>query len=168
MNARRPLATLTLIAALGLPACGGDDDPSAEPPTTSPPEPADTRPETPGERRFPASFVKRVEPICVQTQRSIDDLAPIEDEAALRKAVAVYEDAARKFGELQPPAQNADAFRQFVEVYRDAAKTLNGILAEVNRGDSSAFQRVTPVLDNVNSEGGDAATDYGFTKCTSG
>jgi hypothetical protein len=168
MDARRPLATLTLIAALGLTACGGDNDPSAEPPTTAPPEPADTRPTSPGESRFPASFVKRVEPICVQSQRSIDDLAPIEDEAALRKAAAVYEDAATKFGELKPPQENAGAFRRFVEVYRDAAKTLNGILGEVNRGDSGAFQRVQPVLDNVASEGGDAAEDYGFTKCTSG
>ena len=167
MDARRILATLTLTAALGLTACGGDNDPSAQPPTTAPPEPADTRPTSPGESRFPAEFVERVEPICVQAQRTIDDLAPIEDEGALRKAVEAYEDASRKFGELDPPEQNKEAFRRFTDIYTDAATTLNGLLAEVGRGDTSAFQRVTPVLDTVNTEGSDIAQEYGFTKCVS-
>jgi hypothetical protein len=86
MNARRLSATLALTLSLGLAACGGDNDPSAEPPTTAPPEPADTRPTSPEAANFPESFVKKVEPICTQTQRSIDDLAPIEDEAAVRRA----------------------------------------------------------------------------------
>ena len=168
MDARRLFASLAVSLAFGLASCSGDNDPGGEPPTTAPPEPADTRPTSPEGAKFPQSFVKKVEPICVQARRSIDDLAPIEDEVGLREATSVYEDTARKLRKLKPPQQNAAAYDRFVEVYRDAARTLNGIYGELQRGDSSALQRVSPVLDNVNTEGGDAAEDYGFTKCTTG
>ena len=169
MNARGLLAAflLTLALGVGLTACSGDNDPSAEPPTTAPPEPADTRPTPAPETEFPPAFVKKVERICVQTQRSIDDLSPIEDEASLREAVVVYEGTTRKLRELKPPERTAEAFDRFVEVYADGARSLNGIFAEVGRGDSSAFQRVTQVIDTVNTESSDAAQDYGFKKCQS-
>ena len=168
MNVRRLSATALLTLTLGLAACAGDNDPAGEPPTTAPPEPADTRPTSPEENKFPASFVKKVEPICTEMQATVDELAPIEDEAGVKQAAAAYDDAAKKFGELEPPAKNAEAYRSFVEVYRDAARTLDDINGELTRGDSSALQRVQPILDNVNTEGGSAAEDYGFTKCTSG
>ncbi len=168
MNARRLLATSLLILSAALAACGGDNDPAGEPPTTSPPEPADTRPSSPEEGSFPASFVKQVEEVCVPAQRKLDNLAPIEDEKGLDQAVQVYENTESELRGLKPPAENAEAYDRFVEVYGDAASTLDGILGEVKRGDTSAFQRVQPTLDNVATEGGDAAEDYGFTKCVSG
>ena len=168
MNARPLFASALLILSLGLAACGGDNDPSGEPPTTAPPEPADTRPTSPEEASFPASFVKQVDPICEETYKKIDELAPIEDEAKVKQAASTYDDAAKQLGELKPPQKNAEAYDRFVEVFSDASSTLDGIAGEMARGDSSAIQRVQPAIDNVNTEGGSAAEDYGFTKCTAG
>ena len=168
MHARRLSATALLTLTLGLAACGGDNDPSGEPPTTAPPEPADTRPTSPEEGEFPAAFVKKVEPICTETQAEIDKLAPIEDEAGVKQAATAFDDASKKLGDLKPPAKNAEAYDRFVQVYADAARTLDDLNGELTRGDSSALQRVQPILDNVATEGGDIAEDYGFTKCTSG
>jgi hypothetical protein len=168
MNARRLPASALLILTLGLAACGGNNDPSGEPPTTSPPEPADTRPTSPEAASFPPSFVKKVDPICQETYTKIDELAPIEDEANVKKAAGVYDDAYKQFTALKPPAKNAEAYDRFTEVFRDASRTLDGIAGEMARGDSAAAQRVQPAIDQVNTEAGSAAEDYGFTKCTAG
>ena len=168
MNARRLFASALLILTLGLAACGGSNDPSGEPPTTAPPEPADTRPTSPEAASFPDSFVKKVDPICEETYMKIDELAPIEDEATVKKAASTYDDAAKQLRELKPPQKNAEAYDRFVEVFGDASSTLDGIAGEMARGDSAAIQRVQPAIDNVNTEAGSAAEDYGFTKCTAG
>jgi hypothetical protein len=168
MNARRLAATSLLIFTLGLAACGGDNDPAGEPPTTSPPEPADTRPTSPEEANFPASFVKKVEPICEKTYTAIDELAPIEDEAKIKQAASTYDDAYKEFTALKPPAKNAEAYDRFTEIFRDGSRTLDGIAGEMARGDSAASQRVQPAIDQINTEAGSAADDFGFTKCNPG
>lgn len=170
MNAARLSATFAIALTLGagVGACGGGKDPSARPPTTAPPEPVETAPATPAERDFPAEFVKRVEPICTDAQAAVDKLSPIEDPAAVAKAAGAYKDAAARLDKLDPPQENAEAYRRFVEVYRDAGDTLGRLEAEIRGGDSSALERVPSILDDVNTERGDIASEYGFDKCTAG
>ena len=167
MGACRLPAVLALTVALGLTACGGDNDPSAEPPTTSPPEAAETRPSTAQEREFPAEFRKQVDPICGQAQTELDKLAAqeIRDQAALRAASGVYEDAAVKLEKLEPPEQNATAYKRLTDAFRDGQDLLTRLNAEVGRGDSSAYQRVPSILDQVNTEIKDLGTQYGFREC---
>jgi hypothetical protein len=150
-------------------ACGGDNDPAGEPPTTSPPEPVETRPKSPEEKSFPAAFAKKVDPICVKAQGAVDKVAGTRarSEAAVAKLSGIYGDAATDLEALKPPEQNAAAYKQFTDAFRSGEDLFKRLGAEVGRGDSSAFQRVPSTLDQVNTEIKDVAQQYGFDGCGS-
>jgi hypothetical protein len=170
MGACRRLAglTISLALALGLLACGGDNDPSAEPPTTAPPEAADTRPSSPEEGNFPADFVEQVDPICAKAQAEIDKVVAKEVRSTeqLQALVAVYEDTATELEGLKPPEQNAAAYKEFTDTFRDGQDLFTRLQAEVGRGDSSAYQRVTSTLDQVKTDTKDVADEFGFQACS--
>jgi hypothetical protein len=167
MGACRRFAVLALVLTLGLSACGGDNDPAGEPPTTSPPEAADTRPASAQERNFPADFVKQVDPVCAQALEEVDKLSAqkIEDEAALGEVADVYRDAATELEGFEAPEQNATAYGRFTDAFREAQRLLEEIEAEAGRGDNSVFQRVSGVLDEANTNIKDLAEQYGFEEC---
>jgi hypothetical protein len=150
-------------------ACGGDNDPAGEPPTTSPPEPVQTRPKSPEEKDFPAAFTQKVDPICVKAQQEIDKVAGTRarSEAAVQKLSGLYGAAAADLEALKPPEQNAAAYKQFTDAFRSGEDLFKRLGAEVGRGDSSAFQRVPSTLDQVNTEIKDVAQQYGFDGCGS-
>jgi hypothetical protein len=158
---------LAVSAALGVGACGGDNDPAGEPPTTTPPEPVDTRPKSPEEKSFPASFAKKVDPICLKAQEEIDKVAGTRarNQAAVKKLAATYGDAADDLEALKPPEQNAAAYKQFTDAFRSGEDLFTRLNEEVGRGDSSVFQRVPSTLDQVNTEIKDTAQQYGFSGC---
>lgn len=167
MGACRLPAVLTVVLTLALPACGGANDPGGEPPTTSPPEPADTRPSTPRERSFPAEFTEQVDPICAKAMDEVDKLAEqqIEDQGALGRVGDVYRDAATELEGLKPPEQNATAYGRFTDSFREAQELFAEIEAEAGRGDNSVFQRVPGVLDEAKTNIKDLANQYGFKEC---
>jgi hypothetical protein len=158
---------LALVLALGLTACGGDNDPAGEPPTTSPPEPADTRPSSPQERNFPSEFVKQVDPVCAQALDEADKVSAqkIEDQAAIAEVSDVYRDAATELEGFEAPEENATAYGRFTDSFREAQRLLEELDAEAGRGDSSVFQRVSGVLDEANTNIKDLANQYGFKEC---
>src|SRR4051812_45541278 len=90
------VAVVAASVALGLSACGGDNDPSAEPPTTTPPEPAETKPQSPAEKSFPTAFAQKVDPICVKAEQQIDKVAGTRARSrpAVQKLASIYEGAA--------------------------------------------------------------------------
>jgi hypothetical protein len=157
-----------LALALGVSACGGDNDPAGEPPTTAPPEPSDSRPTSPEAKNFPAAFVKKVDPICVKAQRQMDKLTAneIRDRARLKALAGVFEDTATELEALKPPAKNADAYKEFTDAFRDGQDLFIRLDGEVGRGDSSAYQRVTSTLNQVQTDYRESASDFGFTGCT--
>jgi hypothetical protein len=163
------LVVLAVFAALGLSACGGDNDPAGEPPTTTPPSPVETRPKSPEEKSFPASFAKKVDPICTKAQAAVDKVAATRarNEAAVQKLSSLYGDAATDLEALKPPEQNAAAYEQFTQAFRSGEDLFKRLGAEVERGDSSAYQRVPSTLDQVNTEIKDTAQQYGFDGCAS-
>ena len=163
------VAVLAVSAALGVGACGGDNDPAGEPPTTTPPEPVETRPKSPEEKSFPASFTKKVDPICLKTQEEVDKVAGTRarSEAAVKKLAGIYGDAATDLEGLKPPEQNAAAYKQFTDAFRSGEDLFTRLEEEVGRGDSSAFQRVPSTLDQVNTQIKDTAQQYGFDGCAS-
>lgn len=165
MDARRIAVIPALVASLALAACGGSNDPAGEPPTTAPPAPADTEPADPQERDFPAAVVDEVEPICTRAQDEVDKLSPIEDEQGVQGAVQLFEDTSKELEGVDVPEQNAEAYKTFVDAYRDAGRTLGRIEGELARGDSSALQRVTPVLDEMRTRTNQLASDFGFEEC---
>jgi len=164
---RSGCAAIAAALALGLGACSGDNDPAGEPPTTSPPEPAETKPISPQESSFPAEFRKQVDPICAGAQKEIDKLAgtEIRDRPTLQKLGGVYGDTASKLEKLEPPKQNATAYKQFTDAFRDGQDLVKRLDSEVGRGDSSAYQRVRSILDQVDTNVTDLAGQYGFTGC---
>jgi hypothetical protein len=159
-----------LALALGLTACGGDNDPSAEPPTTAPPDPADTRPSSAAESKFPADFVQQVDPICKKAQTQVDKLVATEvrDPERLKELANVYRDTATELEGLEAPEQNRVAYGRFTSAFRDGEDLFERLEEEVGRGDSSAYQRVTSTLDEINTDVESLATDYGFQECASG
>ena len=160
---------LALSLALGLGACGGDNDPAAEPPTTAPPEPSDSRPSSQREASFPADFRNQVDPICQKAKAQIDKLVgnEIRDRARLKQLAGVYGDTASKLEGLKPPKKNAAAYKEFTDSFRDGQDLFTRLDGEVGRGDSSAYQRVNGELDQVNSDVKDMAIEFGFEKCAS-
>lgn len=172
MGVRRLLNGLVVGAALalGVSACGGDNDPSNEPPTTAPPEPADTRPSTSGESRFPADFVKQVDPICTKAQDEIDKLVvdEIRDPAKLKQLTGVFADTAAELEALEPPEENVSAYQEFTDAFRDGERNFTQLEGEVERGDSSAYQRVNSTLDEVETDLRDQASQNGFEACAAG
>jgi len=159
---------LAVCAAL-LAACGGDNDPAGEPPTTSPPEAGETARQSAAENSFPADFQQKVDPICVKAQEALDKVAGTRarSRAAVQKLAGIYEDAAKDLEGLKPPEQNAAAYQQFTDAFRDGQDLFTRLDAEADRGDSSTFQRVPSTLDEVNSEIKDLAQQYGFSGCSS-
>jgi hypothetical protein len=169
MGTCRLPALLATAVVIGLAGCGGDNDPSNEPPTTSPPEPAESKPQSPEAKSFPAEFQKKVDPICVKAQAEVDKIAGTtpRDRASVQKLSDIYKNAATDLEALQPPEQNATAYKQFTDAFRDGQDLFTRLDAEVGRGDSSAYQRVSSILDEVNTDVKDLATQYGFTDCGS-
>jgi hypothetical protein len=169
MGACRSLAGLVigLSLALGLAACGGDNDPAGEPPTTAPPEPADTRPASPGEANFPADFTNQVDQVCAKAKSEIDKLVSTEvrDPEQLQQLSEVHKNTATELEGLKPPADNAAAYQEFTDAWRDGEDLFARLQAEVGRGDSSAYQRVNSTLDQVKTDVRDVATEYGFQEC---
>src|SRR3954452_7446116 len=98
MGGARQLHAVAVLAvsAAFLSACGGDNDPSAEPPTTTPPEPAETKPQSPAEKSFPTAFAQKVDPICVKAEQQIDKVAGTRARSrpAVQKLASIYEGAA--------------------------------------------------------------------------
>lgn len=170
MGAWRLPALFAVVVAVGLSGCGGDNDPAGEPPTTAPPDPADTRPSSPEESSFPAEFTKQVDPICVKAQQEIDKLAVggISDQETLKEAADVYRDTATELEGLKPPEQNRAAYGEFTDTFRDGSDQLEDLEAEVARGDSSAYQRATTILDEIKTDTRDLASDYSFEECAAG
>jgi hypothetical protein len=169
MGTCRLPALIAVTIAVGLAGCGGDNDPAAEPPTTAPPEPAETKPQSPEAKQFPAEFTKKVDPICTKAQAQIDKVAGTRarSRAAVQKLSAIYGDTAGQLEGLKPPAQNAPAYKEFTGAFRDAEDLFKRLDQEVGRGDSSAFQRVPSTLDQVNTDIKDQASQYGFEGCSS-
>jgi hypothetical protein len=167
MGACRLFAVLGLVLTLGLTACGGDNDPSGEPPTTSPPEPADTRPSSPEEGNFPSDFVKKVDPVCVKALDDVDQLSAqqIDEQAELGELSGIYGDAATELEGFKPPEQNATAYQRFTDAFREGQDLAGQIEAEAGRGDNSVFQRVPGVIDEANTNIKDLASQYGFEEC---
>src|SRR5215208_716942 len=172
MGACRLPAGLAVALAIGLSltACGGDNDPSAEPPTTAPPEAADTRPSSATEAKFPPDFVQQVDPICKKAQTQVDKLVATEvrDPERLKQLSGVYRDTATELEGLKAPEQNRTAYGRFTDAFRDGQDLFERLEAEVGRGDSSAYQRVTSTLDEINTDVESLASDYGFQECASG
>lgn len=167
MGVRRLLTLSAVVLTFVLSACGGDNDPAGEPPTTSPPEPADTRPSSPEEGNFPAEFVEQVDPVCVKALDEVDEISAqqIDDQAAVGQVANAYRDAATELEGLEAPEQNATAYGRFTDAFREAQRLMEEIDAEAGRGDNSVFQRVPGVLDEANTNIRDLANEYGFTEC---
>ena len=163
------LAVLAVSAALGVSACGGDNDPAGEPPTTTPPTPVQSRPKSPEEKSFPASFSQKVDPICVKAQEAVDKVAGTRarSQVAVKKLAGIYGDTAADLEALKPPEQNAAAYKQFTDAFRSGEDLFTRLDEEVGRVDSSPFQRVTSTLDQVNTEIKGVAQQYGFDGCAS-
>src|SRR3954462_1289075 len=169
-GARRLHAVAVLaVCAAFLSACGGDNDPSAQPPTTTPPEPAETKPQSPEEKSFPAAFVKKVDPICVKAEEQIDKVAGTRARSrpAVQKLAGIYKSTAADLEGIKAPAQNATAYKEFTQAFRHGQDLFTRLDAEVGRGDSSAFERVPTILDEANSDIKDQAQQYGFERCGS-
>ena len=158
---------LAISVALGLSACGGDNDPAGEPPTTSPPEANETQPQSAAETSFPAAVVKKVDPICAKAQAQVDKIAAttVRDQASVKKLAGVYAATAGDLEAIKPPEQNASAYKQFTDAFRDGQDLFTRLNEEVGRGDSSAYQRVPTILDEVDTEVKDLAEQYGFKGC---
>ena len=163
---KRRLA-IAAVAVLGLTGCGGDNDPGGEPPTTAPPEPADTRPSSGKEANFPADFTQRVESICTKAKSEVDKAVSTEvrDPQQLQQLSDVYKDTASDLESLKPPAQNAAAWEQFTNAWREGEDLFTRLKAEVGRGDDSAYQRIKSTLDEVKTDVTDIASEYGFEEC---
>jgi hypothetical protein len=167
LGVRRLPAALALTIALGLTACGGANDPAGEPPTTAPPEPADTRPASPEAKSFPADFVKKVDPVCVETLDQVDKLAgnEVKDRATLQKIAKTYGDAATELEAQKPPEKNATQYKRFTEAFHDGSDLFSDLDVEVGHGDTGAYQRVPATIDQVGTEVKDLAMQFGFTQC---
>ena len=163
----RLLAVFAVAAAMGLAACGGRND-AAEPPTTAPPQPADTRPVSPEEQSFPAEFVKKVDPVCVKALGEVDKHAgagiEIKDPGTLEKIAAAYEDAGTELDGQKPPEQNATAYGRFTQAFHDGGDLFTRMADEASR-DPKTYARVPSTVDQVNTDVKDLADQFGFTKC---
>jgi hypothetical protein len=166
MGPCRLLAVLAVALTFGLSACGGDNDPAGEPPTTAPPDPADTRPVSPEEGNFPADFVEQADPICAQALTEVDKQSQqeIDDEAALGEVSKVYGDAATELEGLEPPEANATAYGRLTDSFREGADLFSRLQDEAG-GDSSVYQRVPSTIDEANTNIKDLANQFGFTEC---
>jgi hypothetical protein len=160
---------IATVVAIGLAGCGGDNDPSGEPPTTSPPEPAETAPQSPEEKSFPAEFREKADKICTEAEAEVDKVAGsnVRDRASVQKLSDIYENAATELEGLEPPQANAEAYERFTDAFRDAQDLFVRLDQEVGRGDESAYQRVSSILDEVKTDVKDLATQYGFEGCAS-
>ena len=169
MGTCRIPALIATVVAIGFAGCTGDNDPSGEPPTTAPPEPAETAPQSPEEQNFPADFAKKADKICAAAEAEVDKVAGsnVRDRASVRKLASIYEDAATELEALEPPETNAEAYKRFTNGFRDAQDQFTRLDEEVGRGDESAYQRVSSILDEVKSDVKDQATQYGFEECAS-
>jgi hypothetical protein len=160
-------ALLAVTAVVALAGCGGANDPAGEPPTTAPPSPVETKPQSPEAKQFPAAFTRKVDPICVKAQSQIDKVAGTRarSQPALEKLAAIYGGTAKRLEGLKPPAKNAPAYQEFTGSFRDAQDLFKRLDQEVGRGDTSAYQRVPSTLDQVNTDIKDQASQYGFQGC---
>jgi hypothetical protein len=167
MGACRLLAVAAVLLAFAGSGCGGDNDPGGEPPTTSPPEAADTRPSTPQESNFPAEFVDQVDPVCAKAFDEVDKLSAkqIDDQAELAELSGIYKDAATELEGFEPPEQNATAYKRFTDAFREGQEVVGELEGEAGRGDNSVFQRVSSVIDEANTNIKDLASQYGFEEC---
>jgi hypothetical protein len=113
--------------------------------------------------------VKEVDPICTKAQGEIDKVANTRarDEASVDKLAKAYGTGAEELEALKPPEENATAYKQFTDSWRDGEDLFQRLSGELERGDSSAFQRVPSILDEVNTEIKDLASEYGFQDCAS-
>ena len=161
---------IAVVAVLGLTGCGGDNDPAGEPPTTAPPEPADTRPSSEKEANFPAEITQKAESICTTAQSEIDKVVATEvrEPEQLQQLSQVFTDTASDLEQLKPPAENAAAWEEFTDAWHDGEDLFKRLQAEVGRGDSSAYERVNSTLDQVKTDVKDVASEYGFAECAAG
>ena len=167
MGTCRKPALIALTIAVGLAGCGGANDPAGEPPTTAPPEPADTKPQPPEAKNFPAAFTKKVDPICTKAQDAVDKVAGTRARSrpAVQKISSIYADAAAQLEGLKPPKKNTSTYQEFTHAFRNGEDLFKQVDAEVGRGDDSAFARVPSTLDQVNTAIKDQASQYGFNGC---
>jgi hypothetical protein len=167
MGVRRLLAAIATVVVLGLAACGGANDPAGQPPTTTPPEPADTRPVTPEEGDFPADFVKKADPVCAKAVTDIDKTAGgrVQDRATLQKIIKTYDTAAKDLEALKPPEKNATVYKRLTQAFSGGADQFTQIDTQVGHGDTGAYQQVPDSIDTVRTEVQDLANQFGFTQC---
>ena len=167
---RRTSAGLLAFVALGLPACGDDDDGGSAPTETS--GTATTQALT------KAEFIREADAIC---GRADDELREIEqeltavgtsdyDKAAdlIRETLDVVERELGDLRALEPPPEDAQTVNETFDFVESQLPLLSDIADATERKDLAEVQSLSRELAEGQAQTQEFAQDYGFKECGSG
>jgi hypothetical protein len=143
LDARKSLAALAIVGALGFAGCGGDDDES----TTSSAA-ADTENSASGSATLPADFAEEADQICADGYKEIEanaepfkgkpsdqDIASFVNDAFIPSVQGQIDD----IRELGSPSEGADELAQFLD---DAQAALDDLKSDPSLLESDRFAEV--------------------------
>jgi ribosome-binding protein aMBF1 (putative translation factor) len=170
MTGRGSFTALSVVAALGLSACGAGGASTPAPPAppataqvTAQAKPQHVRQST----SFPAKFKARVNTKCKRVTAQVKAINRRKGDPAerLRQLRDVVETVATDFEQIKAPARNKRAWKRYAAVFRDGADWVDRIESEVADGDIAAFNRLGATVKRVDRRTNALSARYGFGDC---
>ena len=157
---RGPFIAVLAALALGLGACGGDDD---------------------GGEPSKADFIEQADAICVRVNETIgginDELRSVTGstkeklaklEPILRRAVRLQEDAIEEFAALEPPPEDQDLIDRYLDAAEEQSDVLRDMAKTAGSGDAREYASVARKLPELSHQRRELIADYGFEQCGGG
>ena len=162
LRMKRLITLLAALAALGLAACGGDDeaDTVQAPPAT---EQAETR------QLGKAEFAQFADSICAEGNAAIAALPEVGNPTEFSRQAAqkadIYEDVEQQISELGPPEEDADQFDAYQAAMQDAIAAFRDQASSASGADDSAVEAGGQSALTALERARIAAEAYGFKAC---